>query len=154
MHVQALHALAADGDAAIADEGHIPLFLDDRLRLGQGERMRRGGADGEAFAGGGRSRRATEHRERLIDVTHGGAYVRVRLEDGGKEFGLHVAGQVQALDALEDLVDRRHLLEGHGVEDHQLLFDPEREGARLAEVLLDHACCLTPCTGRPAAIHA
>jgi hypothetical protein len=137
--VQPLHALAAHGDTAVADEGHVPLFLDDRLRLGQGERMRRGGADRQPFPFRRRCGCAPEHRQRLVDLGHRCAHVGIRLEDGGEQLGLHAAGQVHAFHALEDPVDRRDLLERHGVEDHQLLFDPERQRARLAEVLFDHA---------------
>ena len=154
VHVQALHPLAPDGDAAVADERHVALLLDDRLRFGQRERMRCGRRDREPLGLGGVRGCPPEHRQRSSDLGHGRADVGVGLEDRGEELGLQPPRQLAALDALQDAIDRCDLLVRLRVEDHQLLLDAERELRRAAELLLDHVLARTPCTGRPAATQA
>ena len=153
MYVQPLHALAADRDAAVACERDVALLLDDRLRLGTRERVGCPGGDREPFGLCGPHRRAPQHHQRVGGLGHGLADVRVRLEHRGEELGLQPPGQLETFDAAQQPVDRCDLLEGRGVDDHQLFFDTERKRRALAEVNFDHAV-LTPCTGRPAATHA
>jgi hypothetical protein len=86
---------------------------------------------------------AAQRRKRVVDLRRRRADARVRLEDRREELGLQRSRQVEPFDARDDPVDRRDLLEGLGVEDHQLLLDAQRERRRLAEPLLDH-CALTP----------
>ncbi len=115
--------------------------------------MRAGGGDGEPFTLRRTRRSGPQDGKRLVDLADVRADAGVRLEHGREELGLQSPRQVDALDAAQDPVDCRDLLVRLRVEDHQLLLDTERERRALAEVPLDHAV-LTPCTGRPAAIHA
>ena len=140
VHVQPLHALAPDGDAAVADERHVALLLDDRLRLGQRERMRRGRGDREALAPRRRPRppRRSAGSAASTSATVV-ADVGVRLEDRREELGLQPPRQLAALDALR----------GSGRPPRPARASPRRgssapprrrarTAARLAEVLLDH----------------
>ena len=134
--MQALHALAAHGDAAVGDEAHVALLLDDRLLLrawqtdaSQPPRSR----DPPRRGGGGRS---PQRRQSGVHLGDRRADVGVRLEDRREQLGLQAPRQLEPLDAAEDPVDRGDLLERLGVEDHQLLLDSERERRRLAE-----PCC-------------
>ena len=103
--VQPLHPLPPHRDAAVTDELHVPLLLDDRLRLGQRERVSRGGRDRETFGLGRLGGRAAERRQRSLVLGDVRADVRVRLEHRCEELGLHLARELAALDSAQHAVD-------------------------------------------------
>ncbi len=61
-------------------------------------------------------------------------------------------GSSLSAGAADELLDRGRRHQRFRVDDHDLLFDSQRERRALAEAVLDHV--LIPWTGRPAASHA
>ena len=152
MHVQAVDALPARRVADAPDHLEVALLLHDRQRLQVRARVSAGGRDDEpvrprAPAGGGAQ--LAERSDGLADV---GADARVELDHRGVHLGLQRPRQPVGGRVAQEHLDRSDRLQRSGVEDHQLLLDPDRERRRAAEVRLDHL--RMPCTGRPAASHA
>ena len=134
VHVQPLHALPAHGDAAVADERHVALLLDDRLRLRARERVRRRRRDREALRAAAAAAARRSAGSARVDLAAVDAQTSVFVSKTDANSSVFTRpGSSSPSTPREDPVDRGDLLERLRVEDHQLLLDAERERRRLAE---------------------
>ena len=153
VHMQPLDALAAHRDAAVADERHVALLLDDRLSLGARERMRRRRCDRETLSSGRGCSGAPQRGQRLVDLRGRRADIRVDLEHRGEELGLQRAraardhrhrARMRSTAATWPKVSASRIISSSSTPSENGAVSPNR-------CVEDHdcVCALTPCTGRP-----
>ena len=135
--VQPADTLPPGRDAGVLDELAVARVGRDVLRLREAERVRARGRDPLAVRARALLCGGAQFPQRGERLLRGGADMRRQLDHRGQELHLQLTRQLTSLDRREQRPDPGRERQRVGVEDQDLLLEPERPEGALAEMLLD-----------------
>ena len=139
VHVQTEDQLSPRDVLHLVDDRPIAVLGGDPLRLEERERMRAGRADAQALPPRDVRDVAADAEQLLLHACRRVADRRGHLEHGLHQLGVDARLELVARDRGEHGVDVLDEVVRLAVEEHVLLFDPERVRVARAERVVEHA---------------